>query len=71
VVVLEEHGLAGGAGSAVLEWGSVKRVDLNKLLCVAGPDRFLSGCGNQAEARAMLGLTVDQVVRQVRSRLAS
>jgi transketolase len=71
VAVLEEHGLAGGAGSAVLEWGNAERVDLSKLLCVAGPDRFLSGCGEQAEARAMLGLTADQVVRRIRDRLST
>jgi transketolase len=71
VVVLEEHGLAGGAGSAVLEWGSVRRVDLNKLLCVAGPDRFLSGCGDQSEARTMLGLTAEQVGRRILDRLAT
>jgi transketolase len=65
VVVLEEHGLAGGAGSAVLEWGSARRVDLRKLLCIAGPDRFLGGCGDQQEARAALGLTAADIVPRV------
>ena len=69
VVVLEEHGLMGGAGSAVLEWGNVNRVDLRKLIRIGGPDRFLSGCGDQEEARVMLGLTAQNVSRQILERL--
>ncbi|MGZ3252717.1 MAG: transketolase C-terminal domain-containing protein, partial [Burkholderiaceae bacterium] len=69
VIVMEEHGLIGGAGSAVLEWGNAKRVDLNKLICVAGPDRFLSGCGEQEEARELLGLTAEHVTHQILGRL--
>jgi transketolase len=69
VVVLEEHGLMGGAGSAVLEWGNVNRVDLRKLMRIGGPDQFLSGCGDQEEARAMLGLTAQNVSRQILERL--
>jgi transketolase len=61
VVVLEEHGMAGGAGSAVLEWGNARRVDLRKLLCIAGPDRFLSSCGDQQEARAAIGMTAADI----------
>lgn len=71
VVVLEEHGRAAGAGSAVLEWGNAARVDLGKLLCVGGPDRFLSGCGDQDEARVMLGLTANEVTSQIRDRLST
>jgi transketolase len=67
--VLEEHGLIGGAGSAVLEWGNSKRVDVRKLLRIGGPDRFLYACGDQQEARAMLGLTPEQISRQILDRL--
>ena len=69
VVVLEEHGLTGGAGSAVLEWGNAQEVDLRKLLCIGGPDRFLSGCGGQRQARASLGLTAADVVPRILRRL--
>lgn len=69
VVVLEEHGLAGGAGSAVLEWGNTRGVDLRKLVCVAGPDRFLSACGNQQQARTEIGMTTDAIVARVLGRL--
>jgi transketolase len=69
VVILEEHGLAGGAGGAVLEWGNAQRVDLGKLLCIGAPDRFLGGCGSQREARALLGLTAAAIVPQILARL--
>ncbi|MEA3107306.1 MAG: transketolase [Gammaproteobacteria bacterium] len=69
VVVLEEHALTGGAGSAVLEWGSAQRVDLRKLLCIGGPDRFLSACGSQRQARALLGLTAADIAPRILSRL--
>lgn len=69
VVVLEEHGLTGGAGSAVLEWGNSQEVDLRKLLCIGGPDRFLSGCGGQRQARASLGLTAADIVPRILRRL--
>jgi transketolase len=65
VVVLEEHGLIGGAGSAVLEWGNSVRADLRKLLCVGGPDRFLSACGDQDEARILLGLTPTGITQKI------
>jgi transketolase len=69
IVVLEEHGLIGGAGSAVLEWGNARGVDLRKLVCIGGPDRFLSGCGGQRQARASLGLTPEDIVARILGRL--
>ena len=65
VVVIEEHGLIGGGGSAVLEWGNENRVDLRKLLRFGGPDRFLTGCGNQRQARSALGLTAENISGQI------
>ena len=69
VVVLEEHSLIGGAGSAVLEWGNTNSVDTGKLLRLGGPDRFLYACGDQTEARAMLGLTSEQISQQILDRM--
>jgi len=69
VAVLEEHALTGGAGSAVLEWGNAQRVELGKLICIAGPDRFLSACGGQRQARALLGLTAADIVPRILERL--
>ena len=70
VVVLEEHGLAGGAGSAILEWGNTAGIDLSKLLRIGGPDRFLIACGSQREARILLGLTADHIASRILDRLA-
>ena len=69
VVVVEEHGLIGGAGSAVLEWGNVKQVDLRKLICIGGPDRFLFACGDQKEAREQLGLTAENITEKILGRI--
>ena len=56
IAVIEEHGLAGGTGSAVLEWGSARRMDLRKLQCFGGPDKFLTSLGNQQQTRDEIGL---------------
>jgi transketolase len=69
VVVIEEHGLIGGAGSAVLEWGNANRVNLDKLIRLGGPDKFLSGCGDQTEARFQLGLTTEKISQQIMARI--
>jgi hypothetical protein len=53
----------------VLEWGNAQGVDTRKVLRIGGPDRFLSGCGDQQEAREMLGLTPQQISRQILGRL--
>lgn len=69
VVVIEEHSLAGGAGSAILEWGNANGVDLRKLIRFGSPDRFLTGCGHQHEARALVGLTPEHVSAKIIDRL--
>ena len=69
VMVVEEHSLTAGAGSAVLEWGHARGLELGKLICVGGPDRFLSGCGEQEEAREALGLTAEAMCARILARL--
>ena len=61
IAVIEEHGLAGGAGSAVLEWGSARNVDLRKIRCFGAPDKFLTSCGNQQQARIQIGLNAESI----------
>jgi len=61
IAVLEEHNIAGGAGSAILEWGSAHRMDTKKVICFGGPDRFLTACGNQMQARESIGLTPENI----------
>jgi deoxyxylulose-5-phosphate synthase len=69
VAVVEEHSLIGGAGSAVLEWGNTQGVDLSKLVRFGGPDRFLTGCGHQRDARALVGLTPAEISSRILGRL--
>ena len=65
IVVIEEHGLAGGAGSAILEWGNANSMDLRKVTCFGGPDRFLMSCGNRDEARESIGLDAKSIVSKL------
>ena len=64
IIVVEEHGLLGGAGSAILEWGIQNKVNLNKIVSIAGPDKFLTSCGNQREARKLVGLTAENIYKK-------
>lgn len=64
IIVVEEHGIAGGAGSAILEWGNQNKLNLQKLICLGAPDKFLTSCGNQNEARHSIGLTAKEIFNQ-------
>ena len=61
IIVVEEHGLAGGVCSAILEWGNKNKLNLQKLICLGAPDKFLTSCGNQNEARHSIGLTAKEI----------
>ena len=65
IAVLEEHGLAGGASSAILEWGNARRLDVRKIRCFGGPDRFLTACGNQQQASDQIGLNAESITREL------
>ena len=65
IIVIEEHGLIGGAGSAVLEWASLNKKDASKVIRFGGPDKFLTGCGNQKEARKLIGLESKKIVLKI------
>jgi transketolase len=53
---VEEHGLAGGAGSAVAEWLCGRPGRRARLLRIGGPDAFFDEAGGTRHARARLGL---------------
>ena len=53
---LEEHGIAGGLGSALLEWLSDRDGPAIRLRRLGVPDAFLHELGNQSYARRKLGL---------------
>ena len=65
VVLIEEHGLVGGAGSAVLEWANASGYNTKDFLRFGGPDMFLTGCGNQFEAREYIGLSKINIINSI------
>ena len=69
IAIIEEHGLIGGVGSSVLEWANENKFDTKNVLRFGGPDKFLTGCGNQIEARKLIGLTSKKICNQILNRL--
>ena len=65
IVIIEEHGLIGGVGSSVLEWANENKFNTKNILRFGGPDKFLTGCGNQIEARKLIGLTSKKICNQI------
>ena len=69
VVTLEDHALAGGYGSAVLELFSEKSVT-TPLVRIGWPDQFIEHASSQDELRKRYGLTVENIVTKVKSQFA-
>lgn len=69
IVVVEEHYLAGGASSAILEWGCDNRMELSKLLRFGISDHFLFASGGQKQARELVGLTAENITKKILDRL--
>lgn len=65
IAIIEEHGLIGGVGSSVLEWANENKLDTKNVLRFGGPDKFLTGCGNQTEARKFIGLTSNKICDRI------
>ena len=63
---LEEHGITGGLGSALLEWLSEQDVQPIRLKRLGVPDTFLHELGNQSYARQQLGLDADGLAHTFR-----
>jgi transketolase len=62
---LEEHGVTGGLGSALLEWLSDRDGPAVRLRRLGVPDKFLHELGNQAYARHQLGLDADGIAETI------
>ncbi len=69
LVTLEDHVLAGGYGSAVLELFSEKRIT-TPLIQVGWPDRFIEHASSVEDLRRKYGLTVENVVARVKAEFA-
>jgi 1-deoxy-D-xylulose-5-phosphate synthase len=71
VFTLEDHVLAGGFGSAVLEFARTRSdLDANRLELLALPDRFIDH-GQRPEQLAEAGLDLDQLTTRVTQRLTA
>jgi 1-deoxy-D-xylulose-5-phosphate synthase len=69
VVTLEDHALAGGYGSAVLELFSEKSVT-TPLVRIGWPDQFIEHASSQDELRKRYGLTIENIIAKVKSQFA-
>lgn len=65
-VSLEEHGITGGLGSALLEWLAESSWPAVCLRRLGIPDTFLHELGNQAYTRRRLGLDAEGLARTIR-----
>ncbi len=65
IAIIEEHGLIGGVGSSVLELANENHFNTRNILRFGGPDKFLTGCGNQIEARKLIGLTSKKICNKI------
>ena len=69
-VSIEEHGVVGGLGSALLEWLSDHRESEVSLKRLGVPDRFIHSLGNQAYVRGELGIDSFGISTAIRQSLA-
>ncbi len=72
VATIEEHGLAGGFGSAVAEWLADAASGFECSMIRMGiPDRFIHGTGGQAHIRKSLGLTPEAIASKILEKIGS
>ena len=69
IAVIEEHGLAGGAGSAILEWANARQLDSSKVSRFGTEDAFLTGYGDQKNARRRLGLEGELIADRLKEQI--
>jgi len=67
ITVVEEHGFVGGAGSAILEWAYLNNIDIRKLKLINTGKQFVTGAGNQANARKQLNLDSNSIFKQLKN----
>lgn len=63
---LEEHGITGGLGSALLEWLADRGQHAIRMRRLGVPDMFQHELGNQAYARRRLGLDAMGIAKSIR-----
>jgi 1-deoxy-D-xylulose-5-phosphate synthase len=70
LVTLEDHVLAGGYGSAVLELLSQKRIT-TPVVRIGWPDKFIEHASSVEALRAKYGLTAENLVAKLRAQFAT
>ena len=65
-ISLEEHGITGGLGSALLEWNAERDETPIKLKRLGVPDLFIHELGNQNYVRGRLGLDASGLAQTFR-----
>jgi transketolase len=63
---LEEHGIIGGVGSALLEWNAERDGSSISLKRLGVPDAFIHELGNQSYTRSRLGLDAEGLMKSFR-----
>ena len=63
---LEEHGLTGGLGSALLEWLADRKGTSVRLMRIGVVDEFIHQLGNQDYVRSQLGLDAEGISKGIR-----
>lgn len=69
LVTLEDHALAGGYGSAVLEFLNEKRIS-TPVIQIGWPDQFIEHATSVDDLRRKYGLTVERTVAKVKAEFA-
>jgi 1-deoxy-D-xylulose-5-phosphate synthase len=69
LVTLEDHALAGGYGSAVLELLNEKRIS-TPVIQIGWPDQFIEHATSVDDLRRKYGLTVEQTIAKVKAEFA-
>lgn len=70
VIVLEDHSLVGGFGSAVLELAADRQLDASRVHRVGIPDRFIEHASRAAQLKTA-GLDVDSIAATAKAQAAS
>jgi len=70
-ISLEEHGITGGLGSALLEWLSERKGTPVSLKRLGVPDAYLHELGNQSYTRCQLGLDAAGLAESIRQELVA
>ena len=64
IVVVEEHGLIGGLGSAIAEWRVAHNISCHQIN-IGTPDEFMHEVGSQHYARNKYGLTAEHIAAKI------